>query len=69
MLLYLSVLVIIIIIIIIYCTLHKSMYIDIESVWYYKRIDKICMQICITQKQSDTYCVSPVTMYEKNFYK
>jgi hypothetical protein len=57
--------IIIIIIIIIYCTLHKSMYIDIESVRYYKRIDKICMQICITQKQSDTYRVSPVTMYQK----
>jgi hypothetical protein len=23
------------------------------------------MHICITQKQSDTYCVSPVTMYQK----
>jgi hypothetical protein len=39
------IIIIIIIIIIIYCTLHKSMYIDIESVLYYKRIDKICMQI------------------------
>jgi hypothetical protein len=29
------------------------MYIDIESVRYYKRIDKICLQICITQKVSN----------------